>query len=190
MSGLSHFGVRSLIWQQQEERKESCASITRCWHSLYTHTRTHIRHPPRRHGNSWRAQVSWERVSCVWPSHLPGLEQSVEIRGRRSDVPIVEWHAYSFPSPFPRQFNLVPNARRKTPHDFPWSRSISASVRHYLTQRTCVLGTVPSHVIERKWSILKLIVWLKGTVMFYILYFYIYIKHSRIQSLQSFAIYG
>ena len=183
MSGLGHFGVWSLVWEQQEERKECCASITRCWHSLYRHTHTHTHAsviPPCRHGNSWRAQVSWERVSRVWPSHLPGLEQSVEIRGRRSDGPIVEWHAYSFPSPFPRQFNLLPNARRKTPHDFPWSRSISASVRHYLIQHTCVLGTVPSHVItvcsgncanskrtKRKLSILKLIVWLNGTVMFY-----------------------
>ncbi len=77
---------------------------------------THSPHPQL----AWQQLVSSgeQGVSHVWPSHLPGLARSVEMWDRRSDGPIVEWHAYSLPSPFPRQINLPSTVPQKTPHDF------------------------------------------------------------------------
>lgn len=99
---------------------------------IHTHTHTYTHIPLV--GMATICEIRWaERVSRVWPSHLPGLARSVEIWDRRSDGSIVEWHAYSFPSPFPRQINFLSSLPQKTPHDFH-EASLSPYAR-YVSQR-------------------------------------------------------
>lgn len=100
------------------------ASITGGWHNLHTHL------PPLCwHGNGWWAQVSWESLTCrVWPSHLPGLECSVDI------WELKKWGAYCtatclfFPFTFPRANQFTLDCTAENASWFSWSESISVAI--------------------------------------------------------------
>lgn len=94
---------------------------------IYTHTR-HALWPHLL--LVWQQLVSSGEVLHVSPDHLPDLARFMEIWDRSSDGPIVEWHAYSFPSPFPRQINLLGlfHRRRKNASGLSWVTLFSASV--------------------------------------------------------------